>query len=379
MTSPDLTDVEAVVRETVPRLAPAAQLVVRWRGAQLLSGSYGWLDPERRAQPTRPDTLFDLASVSKLFVVTAFLRLVEAGRAGLDQRVAEVVAAFAGLRPAQPYEDPLAPGRYVAVDDSAAPVDVGAITFRQLLTHTAGLPAWRPLFRQGSPAAARRMALETCCAYPTGAHVVYSDIGLIVLGVAVEQLTGQPLDQAVAAYVTGPLGLRRTRYLPRDAASGPAAPQAAPTEVCTWRGRRVAGEVHDENAAALGGVAGHAGLFSTADEVAAFGQVFLDHGRPILRAETVAAMTQLSAEEHDARRGLGFALWSPDQESSGNPFSQDAFGHTGFTGTSLWIDPQRALVVALLTNEVYNGRAQRAIGPLRLAVHRAIVQAIDRR
>jgi CubicO group peptidase (beta-lactamase class C family) len=204
-------------------------------------------------------------------------------------------------------------------------------------------------------------------------HIVYSDIGLITLGLALERLTSQSLDAIVAERVCAPLSLIRTRYAPavkaRDA--------VAPTEFCAWRKRRIKGEVHDENAARLGGVAAHAGLFSTAQEVARFGASFLGQGVPrLLTPEIVAEMTRPQAEEGATRRGLGFALWSPDPGTSGHPFGVTAFGHTGFTGTSLWIDPERALVVALLTNEVYNGREDRSIGPLRVAVHQAIVEAV---
>lgn len=378
---PDFSLVDALMREASPSSAPAAQLAIHWRGEPVLARSYGWLDPVACEQPTQPDTLFDLASLTKLFVVGTFMTLVEAGRVGLDQRVADVIGAFRGLRPVRPYENPLSPGGFVSVVETTSSVDVGQITFRSILSHTSGLPAWRPLFRQASRKAARRMALETACAYPSGTRIVYSDIGLIVLGMAVEQLLGQPLDQAVAARVTEPLGLAHTRYLPidMDGASTPGvgAANVAPTEMCSWRGRRVVGEVHDENAAGLGGVAGHAGLFSTAADVAAFGQCFLDGGRPLLQPATVTEMTRPQAEQDALRRGLGFVLWSPDPEASGNPLSQRAFGHTGFTGTSLWVDPERELVVALLTNDVYYGRENRQIGQLRVALHRAVAQAID--
>ncbi len=389
MPLPEFTATEEIMRAAVPDTTPAAQLVVRWRGEPVLDHSYGWLDPEARTQPTQPDTLFDLASVTKLFVVTTFMTLVEAGLAGLDLPVSEVIAAFSSQRSVAPYEDPVTPGAFVSVVETTEPVDFGQITFRHLLTHSSGLPAWRPLFQQPSREAARRMAVETAAAYPIGTNTIYSDIGLIVLGIAVEQLTGMSLDQAVAARVTEPLGLQHTRFLPLPDGE-PLTPgtllraspaehigNLAPTEFCTWRKRRIVGEVHDENAAGLGGVAGHAGLFSTAADVATFGQMFLDGGQPLLSAATVAEMTRLQAEQDDVRRGLGFALWSPDPEASGNPFSPNAFGHTGFTGTSLWIDPVRSLVVALLTNEVYHGRRNRGIAALRVAVHRAVVTAID--
>ncbi len=375
--------ITALLNEAVGVATPAAQLVVLHRGATALELALGWLDPEQRTRPTQPDTLFDMASVSKLFTVTALMTLVEAGAVALDQPVATVLPEFSGLRPIQPYEDPLAPGNWVSVAGAALPmVDAGAVTFRHLLTHTSGLPAWRPLWHQADAAAAQRMALETFFSYPTGARVVYTDIGLILLGMALERLTGQRLDGVVRERVTAPLELAHTGYLPLDADSPPSSflllPfNVAPTEFCAWRGRRIVGQVHDENAYHQGGVAGHAGIFSTARDIAAFGQLFLAGGRPLLRAETVAEMTRCYTEGLGSRRGLGFALWLDDSEASSHPFSRSAFGHTGFTGTSLWIDPERALVVALLTNEVYHGREGRGIGPLRVAVHQAIVAAMD--
>jgi CubicO group peptidase (beta-lactamase class C family) len=205
--------------------------------------------------------------------------------------------------------------------------------------------------------------------------VVYSDIGLTLLGMAVEKLSGLRLDEAVYQRVTRPLRLHSTRYLP--AGEGHYDPtNIAPTEICPWRQRRIVAEVHDENAARLGGIAGHAGLFSTADDLVWFGQMFLDRGAPLLKPETVIEMTRLQAQDGAVRRGLGFALWSPDPENSGNPFSQSAFGHTGFTGTSLWIDPERQLAVALLTNRVYYGRNPAGILSYRIKIHQAVVEVI---
>ena len=404
----DFANACAVLQTATPTLTPAAQLVVRWGGDAVLSATFGWLDPETRQRPTRPDTLFDMASVSKLFTVTTLMTLVEAGRVALDQPVHTVLPEFGGERPIRPYEDPLGGAGIVTVYDGDGTVDADAVTFRHLLTHTSGLPAWRPLYRQPSAAAARQMALDTFFSYPTGTRVVYSDVGLILLGMAVERLTGQSLDAAVRDRVTAPLGLVHTVYLPvtsnqfpgtRDWESGirnhlslptsqspipnPQSLSVAPTEFCKWRNRRVVGAVHDENAYRLGGVAGHAGIFSTAEDIAAFGQIFLDRphgeprGYPLLSPATVDAMTRCYTEGMSTRRGLGFALWSPDPEASSHPFGPRTFGHTGFTGTSLWIDPERDLVVALLTNEVYNGRQNRRIAGLRVAVHRAIVEAVD--
>lgn len=367
--------VDTILTQAVPDLCPAAQLVVRHKGKVIHEQAYGWLDPATRRSPTTLETLFDLASVTKLFVATGFMRLVEAGQVSLDQPVITVLPAFQGLRPIAAYEDPLQSGATVQIVADGGTVDAGDVTFRHLLTHTAGLPAWRPLFQQAGRAQAEALALSTFFSYPIGTQIVYSDIGLILLGLAVAQLTGQDLATAVRNLVLAPLELTQTRYLPIGAQAC-APEQAAPTEQCQWRQRRIVAEVHDENAARLGGVSGHAGLFSTAGDVARFGQMFLEGGAPLLQPDTVAEMQRTQAQNGDLRRGLGFLLWSPDPEASSNPFSPNAFGHTGFTGTSLWIDPERDLVVALLTNEVYHGRVNRRIGPLRVAVHKAIVQAL---
>jgi CubicO group peptidase (beta-lactamase class C family) len=376
--STDFSVVEQTLTAATGCIFPAAQLVVYCQGDVVYQNCFGWLDPEHRRRPIQADTHFDLASLTKPFVATALLRLIEQGRTALDQPVCNVLHAFAGQRPILPYEDPLSPGCFVTVEPAGGMVDAGQITFRQLLAHNSGLPAWRPLFAQADATAARRMAVETHFSYLPGSHAIYSDIGLIVVGMAVEALTGQRLDIALAELVTQPLGLRYTRFLPVGGetlpVSMPEPIEVAPTEFCAWRRRRIQGEVHDENAWRLGGVAGHAGLFSTAMDAARFGLMFLQDGHPLLQPETVAEIRRLQSQEGDARRGLGFALWSPDPEASGNPFSPQAFGHTGFTGTSLWIDPERKLVAALMTNEVYGGRVNRGILGLRIAVHRALAE-----
>ena len=374
-------EVDKILESAAPGVTPAAQLVIRQHGRVIYQKESGWLDPETRQRPTQAATLFDLASVTKLFVATTFMTLVEQGKVELDQPVREVLPEFDGQRPIQPYEDPLKPGKLVEVtrqneEDSLERVDAGKVTFRNLLAHNSGLPAWRAFKDQPDAAAARRLALETFFSYPTGGRVVYSDVGMILTGMSIESLLRIPLDQAVRERVLDPLGLAKSRYLPVGAAHYDLE-NIAPTEFCQWRKRRIVGEVHDESAARLGGVAGHAGLFSTAEEVARFGQIFLDGGQPVLTEASVSEMRRLQARDGATRRGLGFALWSSDPEASSNPFSQSAFGHTGFTGTCLWIDPERALVAALLTNEVYYGREGRGIMPLRVRVHQAIVSEID--
>ncbi len=385
----DFTSLDQRLQTSVDEIAPAIQIAVRQQGAVVFRGAYGWLDPQTKQYPTQFTSRFDLASVTKLFVTTAFMRLVDQRRVALDQSVATVLPDFCGERPIQPYEDPLQSGELITVSTNAigTTVNAAAVTFRHLLTHSAGLPAWRPLFHQPDASTARQMARQTFFAAPIGTQILYSDIGLILLGMAVETLSGLSLDQAVTTLVLTPLGLQQTGYLPNEGQSTTLAcdpTTIAPTEFCRWRQRRVVAQVHDENAAQLGGVSGHAGIFSNADDVARFGQLFLDegeigNGQRLLEAETVAEMRRVQVQSGETVRGLGFLLWSTDPMASSHPFTPTAFGHTGFTGTSLWMDPDRALVVALLTNEVYHGRQDRQIARLRVAVHQAIVSAVDTR
>jgi CubicO group peptidase (beta-lactamase class C family) len=309
------------------------------------------------------------------------MTLVEQGKVSIDDPVRSVLPEFSGGRPIQPYEDPLDWGKTVSIPPlpvgegqgvRASMVDADKVTFRNLLVHNSGLPAWRAFKDQPDAESALRLALETFFSYPTGERIVYSDVGLILLGLAVSRLTGSPLDETIYQRVTQPLGLS-AHFQPAAQLQSPQ--NIAPTEFCKWRGRRIVGEVHDESAWRLGGVAGHAGMFAHARDVAAFGQSFLD--ATLLKCETITEMTRLQAEFNSVRRGLGFALWSPDPEASSNPFSPATFGHTGFTGTCLWVDPSRALVVALLTNDVYGGREGRGIADLRVRTHLAIVESVD--
>lgn len=368
----DFSRADSILSQAIGSITPAAQLVIHHRGVLVHQVAFGFLDPEGRTRPANSDTLFDLASLTKLFTTTAFMTLVEQGVVSVDDPVRDVLPEFSGVRPIRAYEDPLSWGKTVSVTDQAGAVDADKVTFRNLLAHDSGLPAWRAFKDQHDAESAVRLALNTFFSYPTGERVVYSDVGLILLGLAVSRLAGSPLDETIYQRVTQPLGL--------NAHFQPAAPleiteNIAPTEFCKWRQRRIVGEVHDESAWRLGGVAGHAGMFAHASDVAAFGQSFLDAS--LLQRKTVSEMRRLQAEFENVRRGLGFALWSPDPEASSNPLSRTTFGHTGFTGTSLWIDPERELVIALLTNDVYGGREGRGIAKLRVEIHRSIVESAD--
>jgi CubicO group peptidase (beta-lactamase class C family) len=300
------------------------------------------LTQSRKPAPSR----FSTSPADQLFTTTAFFRLVDAGRVSIDDPVRNVLPAFGGPRPIQSYENPLKLGEQIeVVPPTDVLIDAGAVTCRHLLTHSSGLPAWLDLRRAETESARLEMCLATPFAYPTGSQVVYSDVGYILLGAAIERLTDSPLDQAMKRLVQRPLDLTITY--------GPILPgSVAPTEFCAWRQRRIVGEVHDENSAMLHGVAGHAGLFGTASDVSTLGQLYLAEGGGCISPRLAREATR----RHIGDRGLGWMMRTPEGSSSGSRFSGESYGHTGFVGNSLWVDPQRQLVCALLTNNVFLGR-----------------------
>lgn len=390
---------EALIDVHLGDTFPALTMTVVHRRNVILNQGWGWIDPETRAYPVGPDALFDLASVSKLFTTLAFLTLVSEGRAGLDDPLVAVVPEFGASGPRgldggqDPHSKALLPTPPEAAGQTADPARV---TLRMLLTHTSGLAPWRDVFRAAGPppsppdepdpvprAERWENALSALCGYPfvgqPGEGVVrYSDLGLMLLGEAVARLDGSgDLAIAVKRRVTDPLALPSLTYNPLQ--NGRARTTIAPTEDDpAWRGRRCWGEVHDENACGVGGVAGHAGLFGVARDLAALGQAWLEGDRrlaiaPGLRVEAVREQ----AETDGTRRGLGWMLKAAEGSSIGERFHPDSFGHFGFTGTSLWIDPARELVVAALTNRVYPGREHPGIEAFRRGLHDLLAEAVD--
>jgi CubicO group peptidase (beta-lactamase class C family) len=271
--------------------------------------------------------MYDLASLTKVVATTAAaMVLVDRGKLRLDERVTRYLPAFSGG------------GK-------------DAVTIRDLLMHRSGLPAGRDLSLRAGPEAARKTVLATSLDATPGSSIEYSDLGLDVLGFVIERITREPLDQFVRRTVYGPLGMRSTMFRPAAALRT----RVAPTEFAR-------GEVHDGNARALGGVAGHAGLFSTASDLAVFAQLMLDGG--------VAGKTRLFADSivrGFTQPGAGWRAlgWEtcPGGGSCGQYLSPRAFGHTGFTGTSMWVDPERDMFVIVLTNWVH-GRASGGVAPV---------------
>ncbi len=308
---------------------PGAALVVGTRDSILFAKGYGRFTWSARSAAVRVDsTLWDLASLTKVVATTpALMLLVERGKVDLDAPVA----------------------RYLP--DFAAP-ETAVITVRHLLTHTSGLRGTLPLRDAPDSVAALRMVLSTTPIAAPGARVLYSDLNAILLGEIVRRVGGAALDEFVAREVYAPLGLsqeilfRPSRRIER---------RTAPTGI--WRGHAIAGVVNDPNAAKLGGVAGHAGAFGTAMGVARFAQFMLREGSPVLQPETVRRFIAIAvpARRGTSARTLGWEALptGEDVSSAGRLLGPHTYGHTGWTGTSLWIDPDRGLFVVLLTNRAY--------------------------
>jgi CubicO group peptidase (beta-lactamase class C family) len=295
--------------------------------------------------------MWDLASLTKVVGLTsALIQLVAHGKIALDAPVQRYLPEWRGAGKER-------------------------VTVRQLLTHASGLPAWRPLHKEAaSPEAALALAFATELDTVPGARYVYSDLGLILLAKVVERTSGEPLDQYLARHVFGPLGMRDTRYRP-DASQRA---RIAPTEYDPWRQRKLRGEVHDENAFALGGVAGHAGLFSTGDDLARFARAYLGGGAlDGVRVFDAALVRQFTTRQDSAlsHRALGWET-PTGQNSAGHLMAPTAFGHTGFTGTSLWIDPAHDVFVILLTNRVNPTRQNPKIGAVRVALADAVLAVV---
>lgn len=345
---------EVLERAVDNRAFPGAVALVARHGRIVLHEAVGKASLRPTVREMTRETIFDLASVTKVVAtLPAVMILVERGQLRLDDAVARFIPEFgqAGKE---------------------------GVLIRHLLTHTAGLAPFGFLFRC---CGTREKILARICEYPlenpVGAQEVYSDLGLIVLGEIVERVSGRPLDRFVREEIFTLLGMANTMYRPpvelRD--------RIAATEDDPWRGRVLVGEVHDENACAMGGVSGHAGLFSTAQDLAIYAQMFLNGGeycgKRILSAVTVRRVTsRQNAAIPVSTRGLGWQIKDPTFASAGDLLSAEAYGHTGFTGTMLWIDPVLDLFIILLTNRVHPGRENDAILRVRPLFCNAVAGAI---
>jgi serine-type D-Ala-D-Ala carboxypeptidase len=330
---------------------PGAVILVADREGIVWHRAFGVANLDTR-QAVTLETVFDLASLTKPLATTlAIMMLVDWGETGLDQPLGDIIDAFKG---------------------SAK----GSITLGHLLSHTSGLPDYRPYYVTLSKLSMdirketrRKLLVEEPLVNPVGEQTLYSDLGFMILGWVVEELSGRRLDRFVAETIYGPLGLDRLFFV--DLGAPPPQASFAATERCAWRNMLLEGKVHDDNAFAVGGIDGHAGLFGTAEDVYRLVSFLLSAyfdrgGAPVFKGDLVRLFFERSK---DRDRTLGFDTPSPEDSSSGRYFSFRSVGHLGFTGTSFWVDLTRELTVVLLTNRVHPSRENTRITDFRPIFH----------
>jgi serine-type D-Ala-D-Ala carboxypeptidase len=347
-----------VVRKAIAdRAFPAGSVAVTHQGKLIALKAFGRFTYERDSIEVTPANIFDLASVSKVVATTSMaMILYERGLLDLDVPVVSVVPEFAGFGSSA--EDPRR----------------RSVTLRMLLAHSSGLPAYEKLFlKVKTKDELLSAAFSTPLTADPGAKAEYSDIGFIILGVVLERIADESLDRFCQREVFGPLGMAHTAFNPPAAWRNSIVPTV---DDRTFRRRMIQGEVQDENASVLGGVAGHAGVFATAEDIATFAHTMLNGGSPILRAETLSLFTRRESSPSGSSRALGWDTPSPPSQS-GKYFSPASFGHLGYTGTSLWIDLERQLSITFFTNRVWPECSNQAIKEVRPRFHDAVIGALE--
>jgi beta-N-acetylhexosaminidase len=356
METDSLANVDSVIVRAIRDAAfPGAQALVVKDGAIVYNKSFGTQEYSSTSSPISSTTMYDLASLTKVVATTsAIMRLYDEGKIHFDDRVVQYIPEFGNH------------GKE-------------AITVKNLLVHNGGLPPYKRFFLMcTSPQQVLDSVYQTELIYPTGDSTVYSDFDFILLGKIVEKISGTTLAKYVDSVFFAPLGMTRTMFIP---------PQSlweniAPTEYDSiYRKQLVRGVVHDENAFALGGVSGHAGLFSTASDLAIFMQMLMNGGRyggvQYINPSTVKLFT--TKQNAKSTRALGWDTKTMNGYSTaGTLFSENAFGHTGFTGTSIWAEPEKKLFVIFLTNRVHPTRSNTKIMRVRPALHDAVMRSVVR-
>ena len=368
------------------RVHPAASIAVTEKGTLIALRAFGSFVYEESEGPPpwsrssrqggdfdclSPSTLFDLASLTKPIATTTMSAILyERGEVELDAPIIGTVPEF-----------------------RTSDLRRNEVTFRMLLAHSSGLPAYEKLFEK---AHSRDELLQAAFTIPLtanpGSRAEYSDIGFIILGIALERLAEEPLDIFCQREIFGPLAISNTTFKPpatirtkipptaderkQDSGHVKAVIPADQKPRSTFRNRIIQGEVQDENAWVLGGVGGHAGLFSTAEDIAKFAHAMLEGGAPILRPATITLFTRRETQPPGTSRALGWDTPTPPSQS-GSYFGPNSYGHLGYTGTSLWIDPVRQVSITLLTNRTWPDCSSQAIKQVRPTFHDAIFDALD--
>jgi beta-glucosidase-like glycosyl hydrolase/CubicO group peptidase (beta-lactamase class C family) len=354
MSAAKLDSVRMVMQDAVrDSVFPGAVLLVARNGLIVMDEAFGKMGYKEFNRPMPLDAIFDLASVTKcVATTTACMLLYEHGLLDLGAPVQKYLPEFVGANKEK-------------------------ITIRHLLTHSSGLTAYRRYFLDHNmPGEIIKTILKEPLENPPGTKTVYSDLGVILLGKIVETLSGQPLDVFCREQIFTPLKMSETSYNPPQQLLS----RIVPTEFDSWRGRMVHGQVHDENAFALGGVSGHAGLFSTARDLAIFLNMLLNggayEGGRLLKPETIAVFTARQNIVAGSSRVLGWDT-ADGKNSAGHLMSQRAFGHTGFTGTSVWTDPAKNMFVILLSNRVHPTRNNQKLLSFRARLHDTVMKAVE--
>jgi serine-type D-Ala-D-Ala carboxypeptidase len=371
----------SILREAISKRSfPAASTAVAYKSRLVALKSFGACVYPEPGAPLRTDfgrsggglvspaTLFDLASLTKPVATTTMaMILYERGQVELDAPIAAIIPEFTR-------------GQSDARRRS--------VTFRHLLAHCSGLPAYQKLFLKArSRDELLHEAFSTPLTSDPTSHAEYSDIGFIILGAALERVSEESLDVFCQREIFGPLAMSNTTFNPpaavrqqipptADERQGSCGSGTAVGQPRAFRNRIVQGEVQDENAFVLGGVAGHAGLFSTAYDMARYAETLLAGGNPILLPETISLFTRRESVPPDTSRTLGWDTPSTPSQS-GKQLGPRSYGHLGYTGTSLWIDPDRHLSITLLTNRTWPDCLNQAIKPVRPKFHDAIVEALS--
>ncbi len=341
------------------RVFPGASLAVVDRGELAAWRGIGRFTYASDSPPVTPTTVFDLASVTKAVATTAMaMILYEHGRLSLDRPVIDIVPEFGLAEDGSPSPD----GRRREV------------SARLLLAHASGLADYAKFFLR---ALTREELVRLACAAPLAAppmhRACYSDIGFIVLGELLARLAGEPLDRFCQREIFAPLRMHTARFCPPAEWKSEIPPTEDDRE---FRKRVVQGEVHDENAFVMGGISGHAGVFANALDVALFAHAMLGGGSPIVSPQTLRRFVTRQAAPAGTSRALGWDTPSPPSQS-GKYFSPSSFGHLGYTGTSLWCDPERRCAVVLLTNRTWPDRRTQEIKRIRPLVHDAVMEALQ--
>lgn len=334
------------------RAFPGASVAITYRGDVVALQGFGRFTYGKDSKPVDKNTIYDLASVTKVVATTAMAMLLfERGELSLDAKVVELLPEF-------------------ETEDERRK----AITIRMLLAHSSGLPAYEQLFeRARTREELLQLAVTTPLTHEPMSVAEYSDIGFILVGEILTKIANESLDTFCRHEIFEPLDMENTVFCPGEELRDRIPPTVKDE---TFRKKIVQGEVHDENAWVRGGVSGHAGLFATAYDVALFAICMLRTGMPILRSQTVARFTTREQSPAGTSRALGWD--TPSQPSqSGKYFSPRSFGHLGYTGTSLWCDPTRQLSVTLLTNRVWPDCSSQAIKEIRPRFHDAVIEALE--